>query len=717
MLIDELFKNFSIIPLKGKEPFWKNWQQYCEKRTSLERLQEYDGNFGVCCGFEGLEVIDIDNHFDNADALLAWIKDNFSLSGYLIVQTGGGGYHVYYKCDNPHGNKVLAKRKFIGTSKNAILPDGKEVILSEKNSEWSTNITMVETRGKGGQVVFYDNIIQGSIDSVPKITDEKRDELFEVCYSLNEVAEKETNTTKERIKVDGQLPGDAYNNDSITIDETIKLLLEAGWTSKDNVHWWRPGKSFNEGPSATFGKVGINRFYNFSTNAHPFIDRESYSMMGVRAVLKHNGDFSKCAKELAKIYNIDVDEPSEPEKKRYKNKWRTLDDIIKDWKLKFRYNQLTTVVDVSVDKKPYDKLGLLPGDIIREMETKRGIKTISKNKLLEMINNTQTCVVYNPITEFFSHLPKWDEVDYFKELKKYITLAPDEDEQFFFSMLKKHIIRSIKCALVKKYINRMVFVLHGPQEVGKSEFFRWMLPNDELYNEEMINPNDKDSILALARYLWVNMDDLDSQSKKEVHKIKAFISHGKVTKRVAYGHNDEGFTRIVSFVGSTNKTDLLADEVNTRWIILKISDFDWEGYLKNINPLQLWSQAMHELKQDKDSGELTPDEKKIRDERNNIEFLEISTEREILNRYFERGNFPITATEIKFLIENKKYPLKMNIYALTKELKRLFGEPSKPIRENGKPGRYYYLKTDLFEPNNAFVDEYSEMVEAVEPPF
>ena len=83
--------------------------------------------------------------------------------------------------------------------KQNVLNRATEVILSEKNNEWSTNITMVETRGKGGQVVFYDNIIQGSIDSVPKITDEKRDELFEVCYSLNEVAEKETNTTKERI--------------------------------------------------------------------------------------------------------------------------------------------------------------------------------------------------------------------------------------------------------------------------------------------------------------------------------------------------------------------------------------------------------------------------------------------------------------------------------------------------------------------------------------
>ena len=311
-----------------------------------------------------------------------------------------------------------------------------------------------------------------------------------------------------------------------------------------------------------------------------------------------------------------------------------------------------------------------------------------------MIGTGNICEIYNPINDFFSKLPKWDGIDYFKKLEKYIQFDVDEKPDFFFAMLKKHIIRAIKCAIVEKYINRMVFVLHGPQEIGKSMFFRW-LSLGQLYYEEPINPADKDSILALARYLIINMDELDSLNKKDVAKLKAFISHGEVTKRVPYGRHDEIFPRIASFVGSTNKTDILADEKNTRWIILKILSFDWEGYTKNINPMQIWSQCKAELDKNADAGELTIAEKLERDSRNDKEFLVISSEREILMKHFKEGIEPMTATDIKILIENKKYPLKLNFYQLLRELKRQFGEPTKPKKENGIIGRYYYLEHTL----------------------
>ena len=66
------------------------------------------------------------------------------------------------------------------------------------------------------------------------------------------------------------------------------------------------------------------------------------------------------------------------------------------------------------------------------------------------------------------------------------------------------------------------------------------------------------------------------------------------------------------------------------------------------------------------------------------------------------------------MIENKKHPLKVNFYSLRKELSILFGEPTKPKRENGKQGRYYYLKTDLFDSKNAWINQFSQIEEQVE---
>lgn len=702
--LKQLYSNFSIIPLNDKVPIWNDWTKHKEIKPTFDSLKLHDGNFGIVCGYEGLEVIDIDNHFLNADALFAWIKDNFDLTNFLITKTQHNGYHIYFKSDYTEGSFILAKRQFEGTGKKGILPDGKEIDLREINGKWYTYIAMVETRGIGGQVVFYDNILQGSLDSIPVLDQEQRSTLIEICRALNEVAEKEAPKLNEKIKIEGQLPGDLYNNDPNAIEETFNLLKEAGWTTNDNIHWWRPGKNFNQGPSATFGKVGINRFYNFSSNGYPFDFRVSNSLFGVRTILKHEGNFKKCAKELAKLYNI---KPNEPKKK--KSKWDVLHAIIEEWKLKFRYNELTTVVDVSRNGSQFDRLGLLLGDIIKEMETKRGIASISKSKLDEMINNSHTCEVYNPIKKFFGNLPGWDGKDSFTEITKYIKLDPDESEDFFISMLKKQLIRAVKCGLIANYVNRMSFILYGPQEIGKSEFFRWLMPEKDLYNEEPIDPTEKDSILALSRYLVINMDDIDGLSKREVSKLKAYTSRSKITKRVSYGRHDEKFNRIGSLFGSTNRSDILADENNTRWLILKVIDFDWKGYVADIDPLQLWAQAKYLLEQDKDAGELTKEEKKIRDSRNEAEFLEISSEREILMKYFEEGTQPLTATDIKYIIETKKYPLKVNMYQLTRELKRLFGQPSKPKRENGKQGRYYYLKCELLN-DTAFVgvDEYIE---------
>ena len=231
-------------------------------------------------------------------------------------------------------------------------------------------------------------------------------------------------------------------------------------------------------------------------------------------------------------------------------------------------------------------------------------------------------------------------------------------------------------------------------------FFRWLVPN-EIYNEEPINPADKDSILALSRYLIINLEELDSLNKKDVSKLKAFISRGDVTKRVAYGRHEEKFTRISSFVGNTNKSDILADETNTRWIIVKVKKFNWKAYTKEIDPLQLWSQAIHEMKLGPESGELNIAEKGERELRNNQQFLETTQEREILMKYFDEGEDLMTATDVKILIERKIPNIKINLNQLVRELRRVHGE-SELDRVGGKVGRYYKLK-------NSFIPDYADM--------
>lgn len=685
MNVQKLHEKFSIIPIgKDKAPALPSWKPYQTRKIELSQLEGHD-RFGIVCGFENLEVIDIDNHFDDADELFGFVYDNYDLSEFPVVKTQGGGYHIYYKCNKIEGNRKLAQR-----------------INQEDRPE-----TLIETRGVGGYVVApptekYE-VISGDLLSVPFITPEERDDLLSVCKALNEVVREEKEKEKEEIKIEKGSPLDQYHSDIASVEETKRLLKNQGWKELKDGYWRRPGKK--EGVSATFGRRGVNKFYVFSTNAHPFESDKSYSMVGVRATLLHNGNFSDCAKELAEKYNITpskIKDASENKKKAKNVNWKILFEIIKDWGLKFRYNELTNVVEYT-NGLGWQNPKLLYGDIVYEMEAKRGVNKIGRSKVEEMIMNRTICKIYNPIKEFIDDLPKWDGKDYFEKICNYIIIDVDEDKSFFYNMIKKHIIRALRCA-TSDYVNRMVLTFYGPQEKGKTRFFQWLVP-DEVYNQELLDPNDKDSTLALSRYLILNMDDIDSLNRREVAKLKGFISKGSITKRLPYGRTDEKFNRIASFVSSTNKSDILSDDSNTRWIILKVLDFDWKKYTKEVDPRMLWAQAKALLKKDIESGELTKEERDLRDSRNNQNFLETTQEREILMKYFEEGTEMLTRTDILCMMTEQFPRLKINEYVLGKELKRIFGEPERR-RNDGILGRYYFLKHHLSTNAGAVVNHY-----------
>lgn len=108
---------------------------------------------------------------------------------------------------------------------------------------------------------------------------------------------------KKKVEGDKGRPGDDFNRRGTPIQE---MLLEAGWSffgdDGDKVTYMtRPGKS--SGNSGTIGycktEEGEDMFHVFSTNAAPFEADCTYSAFTVYAILKHGGDCSAAAADLA----------------------------------------------------------------------------------------------------------------------------------------------------------------------------------------------------------------------------------------------------------------------------------------------------------------------------------------------------------------------------------------------------------------------------------
>lgn len=270
-----LFKKYKLLPLRSnKAPAVSTWSLESDISFSQIENSEY---IGLMCGHEGIEVIDIDNHFGDADELFSVIYNNYDLELFPIIKTKGGGYHIYFRSQFCEGNKKLAMR-----------------VNSAQRQE-----TLVETRGKGGYVVCPPSpgyeIIQGNLLNIPELSDIKRTQLLMTCRALNEV---EVKSEPNKIDSSTDKPGDVYNSDISNFEATKTILRNHGWKSNDDKHWTRPGKEAKDGISATFGKVGVNKFYVFSSNAYPFEMQTSYSMFAVKAMLDFGGDYSACAKSL-----------------------------------------------------------------------------------------------------------------------------------------------------------------------------------------------------------------------------------------------------------------------------------------------------------------------------------------------------------------------------------------------------------------------------------
>lgn len=91
-------RGYSVVPLRGKVPAIA-WAEYQHRRASLSMISTWFGerskqqfNVGIVTGrVSSLIVVDLDDH----DAETMWLREK--PASPLMVRTGSGGLHVYYR--------------------------------------------------------------------------------------------------------------------------------------------------------------------------------------------------------------------------------------------------------------------------------------------------------------------------------------------------------------------------------------------------------------------------------------------------------------------------------------------------------------------------------------------------------------------------------------------------------------------------------------------
>lgn len=260
---------------------------------------------------------------------------------------------------------------------------------------------------------------------------------------------------------------------------------------------------------------------------------------------------------------------------------------------------------------------------------------------------------YNPVIDWITS-EEWDGKDRISQVVNSIHTPPA------FEAVKEIYMRKWFMCAVGMLYNGMddieleyegVLVLQGKQGLGKTRWFKSLIPNhlgNMVIDGFELDLNNKDSRLTFASHWLVELGELDSTFKKsEVSALKAFITMKKDKIRRPYDRVDTTLFRRTTMFASVNDEQFLHDSTgNRRFWCLSVDSID---VIDNLDVQQLWAQAHAEL--EKNGGVrnrpwfVVGEEAKLRDEVNSGFAVSDPVDESILSSFdFSSDNFDYRAS-------------------------------------------------------------------------
>jgi len=151
----------------------------------------------------------------------------------------------------------------------------------------------------------------------------------------------------------------------------------------------------------------------------------------------------------------------------------------------------------------------------------------------------------------------------------------------------------------ERFKTRGVLTLQGAQGIGKTRWVTSLVP-DPLLREMVIkvdhhlDGSNKDSILGAVTHWIVEIGELDSSFRKDVARLKGFLTSDHDKVRRPYARTESEYPRRTVFYASVNQTDFLVDTTgNSRWWTIPVTKVDYEH---QIDMQQLFAQLAEDLK-------------------------------------------------------------------------------------------------------------------------
>ena len=176
---------------------------------------------------------------------------------------------------------------------------------------------------------------------------------------------------------------------------------------------------------------------------------------------------------------------------------------------------------------------------------------------------------YHPFTAYFEQLPEWDGKDRVSALARRVSDDPVWVNGFHRWMLglSAQWMQFRSDANSTNRANSVApLLVSSRQGLGKSTFCRLLMPNalKAYYTESYDLGSPASAEARLAAYGLINLDEFDKLGVSKMPLLKNLMQASALNIRKAYKRSASALPRIASFIGTSNREDLLVDRTGSR---------------------------------------------------------------------------------------------------------------------------------------------------------
>ena len=256
---------------------------------------------------------------------------------------------------------------------------------------------------------------------------------------------------------------------------------------------------------------------------------------------------------------------------------------------------------------------------------------------------------YHPFTAYFEQLPEWDGTDRVSALARRVSDDPVWVNGFHRWMLGL----SAQWMQLNPDNNRANSVapllVSSRQGLGKSTFCRLLMPDrlKSYYTESYDLSSPASAEAKLAAYGLINLDEFDKLGASKMPLLKNLMQASALNIRKAYKRSASALPRIASFIGTSNRFDLLTDPTGSRrFLCIEVKhNIDCIG----IEHDQIFAQLKAELIAGRRNWFTKPEEEEL--QWHNEAFYRVSLVEEAVHSLFRtplpaEKSFDLTAADI-----------------------------------------------------------------------